>query len=102
MGRVESLPYRCDLQYQQPSNEKARTSDDIIRQRAPCMFDSGSKISFDPVSEEAKESPTPKEDGVSQCSSGRGRRMSQQMVLSPPSEEKQLTILAFAVGADGK
>jgi hypothetical protein len=47
------------------------------------MFDSGSKISFDPVSKEAKESPMPKDDNVSQCSSGRERCMSQQMVLSP-------------------
>jgi hypothetical protein len=46
------------------------------------MFDGASKISFDPVSKEAKGSPTPKDNNVSQCSSSRGRRMSQQMVQS--------------------
>ncbi len=47
------------------------------------MFDGGSKISFDLVSKEPKESPMPKVNNMSRSSSGCGRRMSQQMVLSP-------------------
>ncbi len=57
-GRVESPPSRRDLCYIQGSKEKARTSDDVICQRAPCMFDGGSKISFDSVAKETTESPT--------------------------------------------
>ncbi len=55
-----------------------RTSVDIIRQRAPCIFDGGSKILFDPVSEKAKESPTLKDGGMSKSSFGRG-----EIILSP-------------------
>ncbi len=78
MGRVESPPSRRDLQYQQHSNEKARTSADVVRQRFPCIIDGSSKILFDPVSEEAKESPMLKDNGVAKCSSGRG-----EIILSP-------------------
>ncbi len=83
-GRVESPPSHCDLCYQQRSNEKARTSADIIRQRAPCIFDGGSKILFNPVSEEAKESPTSKDGGVSKSSSGCGK-----IILSPSTAGRE-------------
>ncbi len=66
--------------------KKARTSADIIRQRAPCIFDGGSKILFDPVSEEAKESPTLKDGGVSKSSSGCG-----EIILSPLTAGEEAT-----------
>jgi hypothetical protein len=83
-GRVESPPFRHDLRYQQRSYEKARTSDDVICQRAPCIFDGGNKILFELVSKEAKESPTLKDDDMSKCSSGCGK-----MILSPSTAGKE-------------
>jgi hypothetical protein len=77
-GRVESPPSHRNLQYQQCSDEKVCTSADVFCQRFPCIIDGGSKILFDPVSEEAKKSPTLKDNGVSKCSSSRGK-----IILSP-------------------
>jgi hypothetical protein len=77
MGRIETPSSRQDLHYQQRSVEKARTSKEVICQRAPCMFDiGGSKISFDPL---AKELATQGDKDVSQCSSGHGKCMSQEL-----------------------
>jgi hypothetical protein len=84
IGRVESPPSRHGLCYQQRRDEKARTSDDVICQRAPRMFDGGSNISFNQVAKEAKESPTPKEDGVShRCMSQRWSCHPQRLVKKP-------------------
>jgi hypothetical protein len=78
MGKVELLSSHRNLWYQQRIDEKVRTSADVNHQRSPCIFDGGSEILFDPVSEEAQESPTLKDDSMSKCSSGHGK-----IILSP-------------------